>query len=69
MGKDTQKYNTKILFLNGLLAFGNIFSNVQAVERTHFTPIERTHFTPKQRRGRAAFKAQKIARKKQRRVK
>jgi len=61
MGKDTQKYNTKILFLNGLLASGNIFSNVQAVERTHFTP--------KQRRGRAAFKAQKIARKEQRRVK
>lgn len=51
-------YNAKELFLRGLMAFGRIFSGVKVVERTHLTK--------KQRKGRAAFKAQRIARRKQR---
>lgn len=58
MGRLTQKYDPKQLFLAGLLAFGRHFSGVKVVERTHLTP--------KQRRGRAAFKAQRIARRQQR---
>ncbi len=58
MGKNTQKYNPVALFMEGLLAFGRHFSGVKVVERTHLTP--------KQRRGRAAFKAQRIARREQR---
>lgn len=60
MGKHTQKYDAKSLFLGGLMAFGNFFSGVKAHERTHLTP--------KQRRGRMAFKAQSIARREQRRL-
>ena len=60
VGKNTQIYNPKALFLEGLLAFGRKFSGVQAVERTHLTP--------KQWRGRAAFKAQRVARREQRRL-
>lgn len=58
MGKNTQKYNPTALFMEGLLAWGRKFSGVQYVGRTYLSN--------KQRRGRAAFKAQRIARRLQR---
>ena len=58
MGKNTQKYNPQALFMEGLLAWGRRFIGVEWEGRTHLTP--------KQRRGRAAFKAQRIARRLQR---
>ena len=60
MGKNTQKYNPVALFMEGMLRFGRFVSGFKAVERTHLTP--------KQRRGRAAFKAQRIARREQRQL-
>ena len=58
MGKNTQKYNPTALFMEGLLAWGRKFIGVKLDYSRHLTP--------KQRRGKAAFKAQGIARRQQR---
>lgn len=60
MGKNTQKYDPVALFMEGLLSFGrsSVFAGWDSTR----------HLTPKQRRGRAAFKAQRIARREQRRL-
>jgi len=57
MGKNTQRYNPVALFMEGLLAFGKsaVFAGWDSTR----------HLTPKQQRGRKAFKAQRIARRKQ----
>lgn len=58
MGKNTQRYNPVALFMEGLLSFGRsaVFAGWEGSR----------HLTPKQRRGRKAFKAQRIARREQR---
>ena len=52
-----KQYDTAKLYLQGLIAFGNIFSGVKPVQ---------SHLTKKQRKGRRAFKAQRVARRAQR---
>ena len=58
MSKKKPAYDAKALFLQGLMAFGRMFDGVKLDYSKRLTP--------KQRRGRAAFKAQRIARRKQR---
>ena len=60
MGKNTQKYDPKKLFMEGLLAWGSKFIGVKLDYSRHLTP--------KQRRGRKAFRAHGIARREQRRL-
>lgn len=52
-----KQYDTAKLYLQGLLAFGNIFSGVKPVQ---------SHLTKKQQRVRRTFKAQRVARRNQR---
>ena len=58
MSKKKPAYDAKKLFLQGLMAFGRMFDGVKLDYSKRLTK--------KQRRGRAAFKAQRISRRKQR---
>ena len=60
MGKNTQKYDPQKLFMEGLLSWGRKFIGVKLDYSRHLTP--------KQRRAKAAFKAQCIARREQRKL-
>lgn len=60
MSKKKKQYDAQALYVDGLLAFGNLFAGVQWTKSA---------LTKRQQRSRLAFKAARIARRKQRQAK